>query len=86
MEPLTCLSCPVCSPSALAEEEEPRETQMNQGNRNLNQWLAYDVEPVALDTTLRPAVYGNGRLQVSPDINRTCIHEAVCFGFADEGF
>lgn len=53
---------------------------------NLNKWLAYSIAPGELDITLRPAIYGNGRLQVSPDIHRTCIHEAVCFGFADEGF
>lgn len=51
----------------------------------LNDWLTYSIVPGELNTILRPAMWGNGQLELSADINRPCVCDTACFGFGAEG-
>ncbi|MDP7397980.1 MAG: trehalase family glycosidase [Lentisphaeria bacterium] len=50
-----------------------------------NDWLAYSIVPSQLRTTLWPAMWGNGQLELMAELNRPCVREVVCFGFGSEG-
>ena len=49
-----------------------------------NEWLAYSLKPRELSTALRPAMWGNGQIEVMADLERPCVGEVVCFGFGAE--
>ena len=51
----------------------------------LSSWLAYRINPRQLRTALRPAMWGNGQLELMADLDRPCVGMAVCFGFGAEG-
>ena len=53
--------------------------------KDLNDWLAYSISPRELTTELRPAMWGNGRLELMAELDRPCVSEVVCFGFGDVG-
>ena len=53
--------------------------------RDYNDWLAYSIEPRQLRTALRPAMWGNGQLELLADLDRPCVSEVVCFDFKEEG-
>jgi hypothetical protein len=55
-----------------------------QPNRNLNDWLSYSIAPGDLNTILRPAMWGNGQLELYADLDRPCVSEVVCFGYGQE--
>ena len=49
-----------------------------------NDWLAYSIEPRQLRTALRPAMWGNGQLELLAELDRPCVSEVVCFDFQEE--
>ena len=51
----------------------------------LSSWLAYSINPRQLRTALRPAMWGNGQLELMADLDRPCVGMAVCFGLGAEG-
>jgi hypothetical protein len=51
--------------------------------RELNNWLSYSIRPRELSTALRPAMWGNGQLELQAEINQPSISESVCFGFGE---
>ena len=53
--------------------------------RDYNDWLAYSIEPRQLRTALRPAMWGNGQLELLAELDRPCVSEVVCFDFKEEG-
>ena len=53
--------------------------------RDYNDWLAYSIEPRQLRTALRPAMWGNGQLELLAELDRPCVSEVVCFDFQEEG-
>ena len=54
-------------------------------DRDLNAWLAYSIAPRRLTCALRPAMWGNGRIELLADLERPCIREVICFGFGEAG-
>ena len=57
---------------------------MSAGKR-INEWLTYSIVPSQLRTALRPAMWGNGQLELMAELDRPCVSEVVCFGFGSEG-
>ena len=54
-------------------------------NRNLSDWLSYEVNPSKLSIEPHPAMYGNGQVELLAELGRSCICDAACFGFGMEG-
>ncbi|MBM4401206.1 MAG: hypothetical protein FJ045_04565, partial [Crenarchaeota archaeon] len=52
---------------------------------DLNSWLSYSIVPQELSTHLRPAMWGNGQIEVLAELDRPSVSEAVCFGFGQDG-
>ena len=50
-----------------------------------NDWLGYDIVPGELTTPLRPAMWGNGQLELMAELVRPCVHQVICFGFGADG-
>ena len=51
--------------------------------KDLNDWLAYSISPRELTPELRPAMWGNGQLELLAELNRPCVSEVVCFGYGE---
>ena len=43
--------------------------------------LAYSIVPGELKVPPRPAMWGNGRVELLAELTRPCVSEAICFGF-----
>ena len=52
---------------------------------DLNEWLSYEIEPSNLANPPQPAMWGNGQVEVLAELGRSCVCDAVCFGFGVEG-
>ena len=52
---------------------------------NINDRLSYDITPENVQGDRRPAMWGNGQLELFADLERACINQVVCFGFGDKG-
>ena len=46
--------------------------------KDLNDWLAYSIEPGKLTTILRPAMWGNGQLELMAELDRPCVNQVIC--------
>ena len=55
------------------------------GNKDLNSWLEYSIQPKELRTLLHPAMCGNGQIELMAELDRSRVSEVVCFGFGAEG-
>lgn len=51
--------------------------------KDLASWLSYSIKPRELTTALRPAMWGNGRLELMAEVNQPSISETMCFGFGE---
>ncbi|MDP7397910.1 MAG: hypothetical protein QGF67_08895 [Lentisphaeria bacterium] len=51
----------------------------------VNDWMAYSIAPRELQCALRPAMWGNGQLELMADLDRPCVGTIACFGFGPEG-
>ena len=45
------------------------------------EWLVYTIRPDEIRTPLRPAMWGNGQVELLAELTRPCVSEAICFGF-----
>ena len=53
-------------------------------SQDVNTRLSYSIEPGQLQVILRPAMWGNGQLELMAELDRPCINEVKCFGFGTE--
>ena len=49
--------------------------------KDLNDWLSYSIKPRELSTAPRPAMWGNGQLELLAELDRPCVNQVICFGW-----
>ena len=57
---------------------------VEQAHEDVNAWLSYNIVPGELQTVLRPAMWGNGQLELTAELERPSVNEVMSFGFGTE--